>query len=53
MPYLQPRKTPFKLTFIVKSQISSEVCCESPSSLCMIPALLNRMSSLPNCDSAA
>ncbi|MNL52165.1 hypothetical protein D3C87_1753150 [compost metagenome] len=52
IPYLQPRKTPFALTFIVRSQIASSVVTALSSSLCMMPALLKIMFNFPNFSSA-
>lgn len=47
MACLQPNQTPFTLMSMVKFQIRSSVLRALSSSGCMIPALLNMMSSLP------
>src|ERR1700730_17088716 len=53
IPYLQPRKTPLRLTLMVRSQTSSSVDVASPSPAREMPALLNSMSSRPKASSAA
>ncbi len=52
MPYLQPRKTPFALMSIVRSQTDSSVEIASSSFACMMPALLKRTFRRPNFFSA-
>ena len=52
MPYLQPRNTPLRLTFIVCSQTASSVSTAPPSSRWEMPALLNSTSRRPNASSA-
>ncbi len=53
MPYLQPRKTPLRLMFMVRSQTSSSVATASSSLGWEMPALLNSTSSRPKLVSAA
>src|SRR5512142_2789084 len=53
MAYLQPRKTPLRLTRITSSHVSSVVSVTDPSSAGNMPALLKRTSSVPYLFSAA
>ena len=53
MPYLQPRKTPFRFTAITWSKTSSGVSTGEPSCAGKMPALLKSTCSAPKCRSAA
>src|SRR5215813_7086837 len=52
MPYLQPKKTPFRFTPMTRSKVPSSVSSTEPSSSGKMPALLNSTCSAPNCCSA-
>ena len=52
-PYLLPHHTPFTLILCVKSKIASGVAIASSSCACMMPALLNMISTPPQVSTAA